>query len=355
MKKLFLFSLIATSMFASGVSYVWDTDDFAAKYLANLWIITKQTNIEGYRLGATITRAEVVGIALKIKWVSLPNNYYCKNYFSDVKYNEGNNWICRAVELAADNWLISKSNKTFRPQDTITRAEALAIITKAGGISMITDKDLDAYKKMNIGVWPMNLPEKAIFGTDISWVQKLLLTVSKKAPGIYEPYASTTFAALEPLKVANRWDVFGFAKTMKMISGTDISSNNQIYINNHYKFSINYPQNSTISGNEQDTYIRIQNYPADRETMELSQNEYYLEMHLWDNRVCEDEIQSPKEFSINGVKGLRGFWQSGWDAGGIRYALCINNKNRGYYIQVTEKTQNGSFAEEIFNSFNFIN
>ena len=89
--------------------------------------------------------------------------------------------------------------------------------------------------------------------------------------------------------------------------------------------------------------------------MELSQNEYYLEMHLWDNRVCEDEIQSPKEFSINGVKGLRGFWQAGWDAGGIRYALCINNKNRGYYIQVTEKTQNGSFAEEIFNSFNFIN
>jgi hypothetical protein len=158
---------------------------------------------------------------LKIKWVTLPNSYYCKNYFSDVKYNADNNWICRAVELAADSWLVSKSNKTFRPQDTITRAEALAIITKAGGISMVTDEDLEAYKKSSIGTWPMNLSEKQIFGTDIVWIQKLLLTVSEKAQWIYEPYASTTFAWLEPLKVANRWDVFGFAKTIKikMISG----------------------------------------------------------------------------------------------------------------------------------------
>lgn len=43
-----------------------------------------------------------------------------------------NDWVCRAVEIAADNDLVSRGNKKFRPQDKITRAEALAILLKAG-------------------------------------------------------------------------------------------------------------------------------------------------------------------------------------------------------------------------------
>lgn len=44
-------------------------------------------------------------------------------------------WICRAVELAADAGFVSRANTTFRPQDKITIAEALAIMVKSGGIT----------------------------------------------------------------------------------------------------------------------------------------------------------------------------------------------------------------------------
>lgn len=67
MKKLLLSSLIVTSIAAFATGYIWEIDYDAAEYLADLGIITKQTNPERYRTGATITRAEVVGIALKIK------------------------------------------------------------------------------------------------------------------------------------------------------------------------------------------------------------------------------------------------------------------------------------------------
>lgn len=46
---------------------------------------------------------------------------------------------------------------------------------------MVTDEDLETYKKRSIGGSLMNLSEKQIFGTDIVWIQKLLLTVSEKA------------------------------------------------------------------------------------------------------------------------------------------------------------------------------
>lgn len=44
-----------------------------------------------------------------------------------------NDWICRAVEMAADNGLVSRGNTKFRPQDKITRAESLAILINASG------------------------------------------------------------------------------------------------------------------------------------------------------------------------------------------------------------------------------
>jgi len=64
MKKLLLSSLVATSIFAFAYTQV-DVDN--ANYLASKNIITQQSTATGYRLDATITRAEVAGIALKVK------------------------------------------------------------------------------------------------------------------------------------------------------------------------------------------------------------------------------------------------------------------------------------------------
>ena len=39
----------------------------------------------------------------------------------------------QSAEIAADNGIISRSNKKFRPQDTVTLMEATAILTKSIG------------------------------------------------------------------------------------------------------------------------------------------------------------------------------------------------------------------------------
>ncbi len=135
MKKLLLSSLVFTSIVAFAYTQV-DVDN--ANFLAEKNIITKQIYETKYRLDDSITRAEVVGIALKLRGTRLPESYTCKNYFSDVKFVPFSNdqWICRAVELAADAGLVSRTNTKFRPQDEITRAEALAVIMQAYNLSL---------------------------------------------------------------------------------------------------------------------------------------------------------------------------------------------------------------------------
>jgi hypothetical protein len=64
MKKIFLSSLLATSIFA----FAYTQNDVSnANYLANKSIITKQSDEKKYRLDDSITRAEVVALALKIR------------------------------------------------------------------------------------------------------------------------------------------------------------------------------------------------------------------------------------------------------------------------------------------------
>lgn len=64
MKKFLLSSLLVTSIFAFAYT---QTDVSNAQFLADQGVIVKQSTAAGYRLDDTITRAEVVGIALKIK------------------------------------------------------------------------------------------------------------------------------------------------------------------------------------------------------------------------------------------------------------------------------------------------
>ncbi len=139
MKKLLLSSLVATSIF----TFAYTTTDVSnASFLANQGIIVKQSIESNYRLDNTITRAEAIGIALKIKWVTLPDSYSCKKYFSDTTTND---WKCRAIELAADNGIITRNNTKARPNDTITRAEALAIVMKAGGVEIQNMPSINNY------------------------------------------------------------------------------------------------------------------------------------------------------------------------------------------------------------------
>jgi hypothetical protein len=76
-------------------------------------------------------------MALKIKGITLPDNYQCKKYFADATKND---WVCRAVELAADNGIITRSNKNANPGMYVTRAEALAMTFNASGLQPLPDR-----------------------------------------------------------------------------------------------------------------------------------------------------------------------------------------------------------------------
>lgn len=207
MKKLLLSSLIVTSI---AVFAYTQTDVDNATYLAGKGIITSQSTTAGYRLDDSITRAEVAGIALKLKWINLPENYQCRKYFSDVTKND---WICRAVEIAADARFISRTNTTFRPQDKITRAEALAIIEKAGGLEKITYIPGVTDMRGSIAF------EKAV---EIAWQRDVFWTYINKSYQYTQEWGENfeDDISYNPNNSASRAEVFRFTKNIMEIRTT---------------------------------------------------------------------------------------------------------------------------------------
>jgi len=159
MKNIFL-SFLALSL----ISYAAPTplENTIADTLASYDIIVDQwKNPARYRFTDTITRAEAVGIALKVSEVSLPDKYFCRNYFRDVAYDRMNNWVCRAIEMAADYNIISRTNDTARPRSPISRIEALAITMRAGKIPYAKNVDRSNYP-LSMPQWQVDLLEWAL-------------------------------------------------------------------------------------------------------------------------------------------------------------------------------------------------
>ena len=130
-------------VFCVWATFGYTSEDLSnANSLADQGIVTKQTTASKYRLDDKILRQEVIAMALKVKWVALPENYKCKKYFADATKSD---WICRAVELAADNGIITRSNKKANPGKYVTRAEALAMMMKAD--------DIEVQKSIGMSEW----------------------------------------------------------------------------------------------------------------------------------------------------------------------------------------------------------
>ncbi len=151
-------------------------------------------------------------MALKIKGVVLPDNYTCKQYFTDAVQND---WVCRAVELAADNGIISRANTRARPTDTVTRAEALAILLKTGKVSLSEPRRV---VQTNGSIWSLYEDLKTLGFTQ--WQADMLDSL----PGCSlinngescEDGASTNqaFSRFQPNVSALRSSVFEFAALM---------------------------------------------------------------------------------------------------------------------------------------------
>lgn len=101
----------------------------AANSLAEQKIINNnKSNPENYNLKDNVLRQEIAAVA---RWVAkLDKKEKCDNIFSDLSATNPNTWACKNVEVLVDNNLISK-NTTFRPEDKITKSEAIAMLIKA--------------------------------------------------------------------------------------------------------------------------------------------------------------------------------------------------------------------------------
>lgn len=105
-----------------------------ADALATAGIIGTQTTEAGYRLGDTITRAEMAKIAVGIKGAAVTEA--TGKVFSDVTSALGD--LAKYIEAAANAGLVSKTNAKFRPLDLVTRAEMVKMLLNAKGIAPTT-------------------------------------------------------------------------------------------------------------------------------------------------------------------------------------------------------------------------
>ena len=118
-----IFALLL-SLFSSVTASNSSQELEAAKYLAEKWIIASVKMESEYRIEGTITRKEVAKIVAKLAGVTPEEK--CEWKFSDVT----NDWGCKYIE-----WMLSAgyiaANPTFRPDDNITKSEAVKLIFKA--------------------------------------------------------------------------------------------------------------------------------------------------------------------------------------------------------------------------------
>ncbi len=127
-----LISTIALTATLWAISYAWvvvKSETGAANSLASQWIINNHINDpENYNLGSNVLRQEIAAVARGV--AKLDKKSTCENIFSDLSAINPNSWACVNVEVLVDNDLISR-NTTFRPEDKITKSEAIAMLIKA--------------------------------------------------------------------------------------------------------------------------------------------------------------------------------------------------------------------------------
>ena len=128
-----------------------------AEALADAGVITKQATEAGYRLADNALRQEVAAMMLAINKTAKATS--CEGKYADVSATKPNSWICGVVEAALAKGLIA-ANPTFRPEDKITRAEALAMILKGAGIEIPTAAK-SSFNDVAVA-WQINVSEAAL-------------------------------------------------------------------------------------------------------------------------------------------------------------------------------------------------
>lgn len=303
MKKLLIFlSLVPTiSLFAYTSE---DVDN--AELLVEAGIITEQTDAAGYRLDATISRQEMVGIALRLAGHTPPVDYVCKWYYKDAKFTPKHRdaWVCASAELAADNGIITREKTNFRPKSNVTRAEALAMLMKSAEI----DYASEAYKGGDIAdLYSPRTPE---------W--QIILLEGANALGIIDLYAEdgSPEDIFQPNKPATRAQVFEFVVNIDNalssggnggneggeLQGSIVEKSNGYtqYTSSEGDFTVSYPSDMYIA-QENEGVIKVQIF-SDNDA-ELGVRGYTVVRETCDTADCtyEELYKAFKESLLDGT------------------------------------------------------
>ncbi len=125
---------------------------------------------------------------------------------------------------------------------------------------------------------------------------------------------------------------------------------NNVYTNITYGFSITVPKGTRLEDNQL-SYMRLQNYTPHDDVSGLGAGEFYLEISPTQVN-CSDMVVDAKVTQLDSkTVTYKGLGQTGGDAGGTRFALCVEKPDERIYIQVTEKDTRGTIANTIFSSY----
>jgi hypothetical protein len=134
---------IAECCVSQGYRYAWipiwiETISDERKWAEILWakkiIESKSFNPSEYNLNANISRKELMKIIMNISWIEVQDT--CREIFTDVDTD----WSCKYIESALENNYI-EWNDLFRPNDNVTKTEALKLIFKAKNIEKAYNTD----------------------------------------------------------------------------------------------------------------------------------------------------------------------------------------------------------------------
>lgn len=119
---------LVSGIFSTGVSAYSSAQLEAANDLAAKGIIVTKADAAGYALNQSVLRQEIAAVARGV--AGLPKTTTVSGIFSDVTATSPNSWAVYSVEALAQADLIAK-NANFRPEDNISKAEAIGMVVKA--------------------------------------------------------------------------------------------------------------------------------------------------------------------------------------------------------------------------------
>ncbi len=108
----------------------------ASNKLVTLKVIEdKSVTPDEYRVGDTITRREMSKVMMNLSYSTIEDK--CEWKFSDLNSED---WGCKYAEAALEKWYIVANDK-FRPDDNVTKIEALKMVMQAEKIKKDLTKE----------------------------------------------------------------------------------------------------------------------------------------------------------------------------------------------------------------------